>query len=103
MITLWKNRKLSREEQIAMIAEIDKGDEGSVSTQGHAEESEVVVGAEEVTLTEVYATEVPFSVSENTDLIKVLFVFVYYMKYIYMCILRLFEFYALYCIFGFLS
>ena len=103
MIILWKNRKLSPEEQIAMIAEIDKGDEGSVSTHGHVEESEVVVGAEEVTLTEVYATEIPFSVSENSDLITDLFVFVYYMKCIYMCMFRLFEFYALYCMFGFLS
>lgn len=66
MMALWKNRKLSPEEQKATVAKIPEEDEGSVSSHGHAEEPEVVAGEEEVVLTEVYAKEIPFSVSEET-------------------------------------
>ena len=65
MTALWKNRKLSPEEQIAMDAGLSQGDEGSVSAHGRVEEPEVVVEEEEVTLTEIYAREIPFSVSET--------------------------------------
>lgn len=66
MMALWKNRKLSPEEQKVPVAKIPQEDEGSVSSHGRAEEPEVVVGEEDVTFTEVYVKEIPFSVSKET-------------------------------------
>jgi hypothetical protein len=64
MIALWKYRTLSPEEQMEMIADIDQGDEGSMTTHGpQVEETDTFVDVDDVKLTEVYATELPLSVS----------------------------------------
>ena len=71
MIALWKYRTLSPEEQMEMIADIDQGDDSSIITHGQVEETDTFVGVDEVNLTEVYATELPLSVSRKLNLLLV--------------------------------
>lgn len=62
MMALWKYRTLTPEQQMEILADMERGGDVCAMTQKQTDESETFLGVDEAKLTKVYSTDLPLSV-----------------------------------------